>query len=40
MSPEMLAALAKVLDPQMLLTLLNGIREIAAGKRLDPQVLG
>lgn len=40
MSPEMLAALAKVLDPRMLLTLLNGIREIAAGKRLDPQVLG
>ena len=40
MSPEMLAALATVLDPQKLLTLLNGIREIAAGKRLDPQVLG
>lgn len=40
MTPELLATLGRVLDPATLLTLLSGVREISAGERLDPQVLG
>ena len=40
MNPELLAELGRLLDPRTLLTLLTGVQEIAAGKRLDPQVLG
>lgn len=40
MNAELLAQLKGVLNPKALLTLLTAIQEIAAGKRLDPVVLG
>ena len=40
MNSTLLSELKGLLDPQKLLTLLTAIQEIAAGKRLDPVVLG
>lgn len=40
MNAELLSELKGLLAPEKLLTLLTAIQEIAAGKRLDPVVLG